>query len=61
MPIVSESYMIQRKDRDDLCDEILGAKASRQHTFDFLLGDGIPGRHLPVDAFLSRTQSCCRV
>lgn len=56
MPIVSESYMIQRKDRDesyviDLCDEILGTKASRQHTFDFLRGDGIPGRRLPVDAF----------
>lgn len=33
----------------DLCDEVLGMKASRQHTFDFLRGD--TGRKLPVDAF----------
>ncbi|WP_144720146.1 hypothetical protein [Agrococcus jejuensis] len=48
-----------RRDRDehyviDLCDEILGHQASRQHTFDWLRGD--PGRagsrrRLPVDAF----------
>ena len=33
----------------DLCDEVLGQKASRQHTFDFLRGD--TGRKLPVDAY----------
>lgn len=33
----------------DLCDEVLGNKASRQHTFDFLRGD--TGRKLPVDAY----------
>ena len=33
----------------DLCDEILGMKAKRQHTFDFLRGD--TGRRLPVDAY----------
>ncbi len=48
--------MIQRKDSDefyviDLCDEVLGLKASRQHTFDFLRGDGTPGRRLLVDAY----------
>jgi len=35
----------------DLCDEILGEKAERQWRFDFLRGDGDPGRKLPVDAF----------
>lgn len=48
--------MTTRRDSDefyviDLCDEILGAKAARQHTFDFLRGDGTPGRRLPVDAY----------
>lgn len=48
--------MAQRKDSDefyviDLCDEVLGAKASRQHKFDFLRGDGTSGRMLPVDAY----------
>ncbi len=48
--------MVQRKDSDefyiiDLCDEVLGLKASRQHTFDFLQGDGTPGRRLPVNAY----------
>lgn len=38
-----ESYVI------DLCDEILKMKASRQHKFDFLVGD--TGRKLPVDAY----------
>lgn len=33
----------------DLCDEVLGLKASRQHGFDFLKGD--TGRRLPVDAY----------
>lgn len=37
-----ESYVI------DLCDEVLGIKASRQHKFDFLTGD--TGHRLPVDA-----------
>lgn len=41
-----EAYII------DLCDEILGIKASRQHYFDFLTGD--TGRKLPVDAFYER-------
>jgi hypothetical protein len=38
----------------DLCDEILAERASRQHRFDFLLGDeGRNGRRskLPVDAY----------
>ena len=38
-----ESYVI------DLCDEVLGIKASRQHKFDFLTGD--TGHKLPVDAY----------
>lgn len=38
-----ESYVI------DLCDEILGYKALRQHHFDFLRGDA--GTMLPVDAY----------
>lgn len=38
-----ESYVI------DLCDEVLGLKAKRQHHFPFLLGDS--GRSLPVDAY----------
>lgn len=37
----------------DLCDEVLGRKARRQHRFDFLRGDGDPGRKLPVDAYYS--------
>lgn len=43
-----ESYVI------DLCDEVIGAKALRQHRFPFLLGDkGPKGRQtkLPVDAY----------
>ena len=38
-----ESYII------DLCDVVLGLKASRQHRFDFLRGDA--GTMLPVDAY----------
>jgi len=38
-----ESYVI------DLCDRVLGLKASRQHRFEFLRGDS--GRTLPVDAY----------
>lgn len=48
--------MTSRKNSDehyviDLCDEVLGLKASRQQTFDFLRGDGNPGKKLPVDAY----------
>ena len=43
----------------DLCDEILGLKADRQHCFDFLRGDSLKdgvlvensGHPLPVDAY----------
>lgn len=43
-----------RKDSDetyviDICDEVLGLTASRQHRFDFLVGD--TGTKLPVDAY----------
>jgi len=42
------------RDRDeayvvDLCDEILGSRALRQHRFPFLVGDN--GHRLPVDAY----------
>lgn len=43
-----ENYVI------DLCDEVLGKTASRQHCFDFLRGDpgkNGQGRKLPVDAY----------
>jgi hypothetical protein len=43
-----ESYVI------DLCDEVLGTRALRQHRFDFLRGDARPGEQgvrLPVDAY----------
>lgn len=44
-----EDYII------DLCDDILGIKASRQHRFNFLLGDlhsnGVTRTKLPVDAY----------
>jgi hypothetical protein len=48
--------MTKRQDSDehyalDLCDEVLGQKCLRQHRFDFLRGDGNPGRTLPVDAY----------
>lgn len=33
----------------DLCDEVLNIKGSRQHKFDFLVGDS--GRKLPVDVY----------
>lgn len=44
----------QKKYRDedyviDLCDEVLNLKASRQHRFDFLVGD--TGMPLPTDAY----------
>jgi hypothetical protein len=43
-----ESYII------DLCDELLGTPALRQHRFDFLRGDATSGKQgtkLPVDAY----------
>ena len=43
-----ESYVI------NLCDEVLGLTASRQHRFDFLRGDSRDGKQgvcLPVDAY----------
>lgn len=40
-----ESYII------DLCDEVLQTKASRQHRFPFLKGDGSKPVSLPVDAY----------
>jgi len=49
-----------KRDEDyilDLCDEVLGLVASRQHRFDFLRGDpgkrGI-GTKLPVDAYYEK-------
>lgn len=50
----SERIGRQRAESDecyviDLCDEIVGEKALRQHRFAFLKGDG--GSPLPVDAF----------
>ena len=38
----------------DLCDHVLGMQGSRQHRFDFLLGDPAPSgarRPLPIDAY----------
>lgn len=43
-----EAYVI------DLCDEVLGTRALRQHRFDFLRGDARPGKQgirLPVNAY----------
>ena len=48
-----ESYVI------DLCDEVLGRPALRQHRFDFLRGDARPGKQgarLPVDAYYPEQQ-----
>lgn len=48
MAASDEKYII------NLCDDILGEKAKRQHRFDFLLGDANHAgkqRKLPVDAF----------
>lgn len=50
-----EAYVI------DLCDELLSARASRQHRFDFLRGDpGKEGRavRLPVDAYYPGMSLC---
>jgi hypothetical protein len=43
MSVKDEIYII------DLCDRVLGLKASRQHRFPFLVGDR--GTMLPVDAY----------
>ena len=48
-----EAYVV------DLCEQVLGSAASRQHKFEWLVGD--PGksgnrRRLPVDAFWSEHQ-----
>ena len=60
--------MASRKDSDefyviDICDDILGLKASRQHTFDFLRGDGVHGRKLPVasDGFKLLIVNCAYI
>ena len=48
-----ETYVI------DLCDEVLGMVALRQHRFDFLRGDAGPGKQgmrLPVDAYYPELQ-----
>ena len=48
-----ETYVI------DLCDEVLGTVALRQHRFDFLRGDAGPGKQgmrLPVDAYYPELQ-----
>ena len=48
-----ETYVI------DLCDEMLGTLAQRQHRFDFLRGDARPGKQgtrLPVDAYYPELQ-----
>jgi hypothetical protein len=48
-----EAYLI------DLCDEVLGRPALRQHRFDFLRGDARPGKQgarLPVDAYYPEQQ-----
>lgn len=38
----------------NLCDEVLEQRASRQHRFDFLKGDGKNPRALPVDAYYEK-------
>lgn len=57
-----KSVNVSHKDKDehyviDLCDKILKQTSSRQHKFDFLLGDlhkdGVSRSKLPVDAFYS--------
>ena len=52
--IIAEKTVNKRSNSDeayiiDLCDDVLKSKASRQHRFDFLIGDA--GTKLPVDAF----------
>ncbi len=46
---------------DNLFDEVIGRKSSRQHKFDFLFGDsnekGIAAR-LPVDAYYETFETC---
>jgi len=59
-PRVKNSIFKEKKYKDehyviDLCDEVLNLTASRQHRFDFLLGDvhkdGVTRTKLPVDAY----------
>jgi hypothetical protein len=59
---IKTSIKVSNSDKDehyviDLCDEILKQTSSRQHKFDFLLGDyhkdGVSRSKLPVDAFYS--------
>ncbi len=57
-PIVIKSGKRENCDEHyviDLCDVVLGKKASRQHCFDFLRGDASAtfplGKKLPVDAY----------
>lgn len=64
IPASKATTTSSRKDSDehyviDLCDEILGLTGSRQHKFDFLLGD--PGKtgsraKLPVDVYYEKLQ-----
>jgi hypothetical protein len=60
MPADSYVGVMGRADSDehyvlDLCDEVLGERSSRQHRFDWLVGDPSPNtgkaRRLPVDAY----------
>jgi len=56
-PVVNKIHnSLRRKDNDEayvleLCDEALNMVGSRQHKFDFLVGDS--GRKLPVDIYYS--------
>lgn len=52
---ITSTEVIEQKDEAyiiDLCDEVLGLRARRQHRFPFLKGDG--GTSLPVDAFYEK-------
>lgn len=63
MELTSKSSIVKPHSREnsdehyviDLCDVVLGKKASRQHCFDFLRGDAsatfLLGKKLPVDAY----------
>lgn len=55
-PFVKSKSPSKQSDSDenyvlDLCDEVLNRKGSRQHRFDFLVGDA--GHKLPVDIYYS--------
>lgn len=50
--IKTKEKVFKNRDEDyvlNLCDEVLKLKGSRQHKFDFLVGDS--GRKLPVDSY----------